>query len=56
MAIELAPKRLEVLKAMAPTLRTVAMLWNVNDLGMTLRYQAAADAGNWGSGTTTRRA
>ena len=27
-----------------PTLRTVAMLWNVNDLGMTLRYQAAADA------------
>jgi putative ABC transport system substrate-binding protein len=44
MAIELAPKRLEVLKAMVPTLRTVAMLWNVNDLGMTLRYQAAADA------------
>lgn len=44
MAIELAPKRLEVLKEMVPTLRTVAMLWNVNDLGMTLRYQAAADA------------
>jgi len=44
MAIELAPKRLEVLKDMVPTLRTVAMLWNVNDLGMTLRYQAAADA------------
>jgi putative ABC transport system substrate-binding protein len=44
MAIELAPKRLEVLKEMVPTLRTVAMLWNVNDLGMTLRYQGAADA------------
>jgi putative ABC transport system substrate-binding protein len=44
MAIELAPKRLEVLKDMVPTLRSVAMLWNVNDLGMTLRYQGAADA------------
>lgn len=44
MAIELAPKRLELLKQMVPTLRTVAMLWDVNDLGMTLRYQAAADA------------
>jgi putative ABC transport system substrate-binding protein len=44
MAIELAPKRLELLKDMVPTLRNVAMLWNVNDLGMTLRYQAAADA------------
>jgi hypothetical protein len=42
MAIELAPKRLELLKDMVPTLR--AMLWNVNDLRMTLRYQAAADA------------
>src|SRR5215469_4263773 len=44
MAIELAPKRLELLKEMVPTLRTVAMLWDVNDLGMTLRYQGAADA------------
>ena len=44
MAIELAPKRLELLKDMVPTLRTVAMLWNASDLGMTLRYQAAADA------------
>jgi hypothetical protein len=44
MAIELAPKRLEVLKELVPTLRTVAMLWNVIDLGMTLRYQGAADA------------
>jgi len=44
MAIELAPKRLEVLKDLVPTLRTVAMLWDINDLGMTLRYQGAADA------------
>ena len=44
MAIELAPKRLELLKDMVPTLRTVAMLFNASDLGMTLRYQAAADA------------
>jgi putative ABC transport system substrate-binding protein len=44
MAIELSAKRLELLKDMVPTLRTVAMLWNASDLGMTLRYQGAADA------------
>ena len=44
MAIELAPKRLEVLKDMVPTLHTVAMVFNASDLGMTLRYQGAADA------------
>jgi putative ABC transport system substrate-binding protein len=44
MAIELAPKRLELLKDMVPTLRTVAMLWNASDLAMTMRYQAASDA------------
>jgi putative ABC transport system substrate-binding protein len=44
MAIELAPKRLELLKDLAPTMRTVAMLFNASDLGMTLRYQGAADA------------
>jgi putative tryptophan/tyrosine transport system substrate-binding protein len=44
MAIELAPKRLELIKDMVPTVRAVAMLWNVGDLGMTLRYQGAADA------------
>jgi putative ABC transport system substrate-binding protein len=27
-----------------PNIRKVAMLWNKNDLGMTLRYQASADA------------
>jgi ABC-type uncharacterized transport system substrate-binding protein len=44
MAIELAPKRLELLKEMVPTLRTVAVLFNKSDLGMTLRYQGLVDA------------
>jgi putative tryptophan/tyrosine transport system substrate-binding protein len=38
---EITPKRLELLKEMAPGLRRVAMLWNAADLGMTLRYRAA---------------
>jgi putative ABC transport system substrate-binding protein len=38
---ELTPKRMELLKTMAPGLRRVAMLWNAADLGMTLRYQAS---------------
>ncbi len=40
-AAELAPKRLEFLKEMAPQLRRVAMLWNAQDLGMTTRYEAS---------------
>jgi hypothetical protein len=44
MAIELAPKRLELLKEMVPTMRTVAVLFNKSDLGMTLRYKGVADA------------
>jgi putative ABC transport system substrate-binding protein len=38
---EVTPKRLELLKAIAPRLRKVAMLWNADDLGMTLRYRAS---------------
>jgi len=38
---EVTPKRMELLKEMAPGLRRVAMLWNAADLGMTLRYRAA---------------
>ena len=38
---EMTPKRLELLKEMAPALRRVAMLWNAADPGMTLRYRAA---------------
>ena len=38
---DLTPKRMELLKQMAPGLRRVAMLWNAADLGMTLRYRAS---------------
>jgi putative ABC transport system substrate-binding protein len=38
---DLTPKRMELLKQMAPGLRRVAMLWNTADLGMTLRYRAS---------------
>ena len=38
---EVTPKRLELLKEFAPNLRRVAMLWNADDLAMTLRYRAS---------------
>jgi putative ABC transport system substrate-binding protein len=38
---EVTPKRLEFLKQLAPSLRRVAVLWNADDLGMTLRYRAS---------------
>ncbi|MGE5272001.1 MAG: ABC transporter substrate-binding protein [Thiohalocapsa sp.] len=40
----LSAKRLELLKSAVPGLKRVAMLWNADDLGMTMRYKAAADA------------
>lgn len=40
-SVEVTPKRLELLKQIAPNLRRVALLWNANDLGMTLRYRAS---------------
>jgi putative tryptophan/tyrosine transport system substrate-binding protein len=43
-AAELSTKRLGLLKELAPGLRRVAMLWNQDDLGMTLRYRASAQA------------
>ena len=43
-AAELSAKRLEVFKDTFPNLRKIAMLWNADDLGMTLRYKAAAAA------------
>jgi putative tryptophan/tyrosine transport system substrate-binding protein len=43
-ATTLSTKRLELLKQAVPGIRKVAMLWNKDDLGMTLRYQASADA------------
>jgi putative ABC transport system substrate-binding protein len=43
-AAELSAKRLEVLKDTFPNLRKIAMLWNADDLGMTLRYKSAEAA------------
>jgi len=41
-ATTLTTKRLSLLKGLSPKLQKVAMLWNQDDLGMTLRYQASA--------------
>jgi putative ABC transport system substrate-binding protein len=43
-ATTLSIKRLSLLKELLPGLKKVAMLWNRDDLGMTLRYKASADA------------
>jgi putative ABC transport system substrate-binding protein len=43
-AATLSAKRLALLKEMSPKLSRVAMLWNKDDLGMTMRYQASAKA------------
>lgn len=42
-ATTLTTKRLALLKEFSPSLHRVAMLWNKDDLGMTLRYQASAE-------------
>ena len=41
-ATALTTKRLSLLKEMSPKLQKVAMLWNKDDLGMSLRYEASA--------------
>jgi putative tryptophan/tyrosine transport system substrate-binding protein len=43
-AATLTTKRLQLLKEMSRSLKKVAMLWNRDDLGMTLRYEASAKA------------
>jgi putative ABC transport system substrate-binding protein len=43
-AATLSTKRLGLLKQMSPQLRRIAMLWNKDDLGMSLRYEASAKA------------
>jgi putative tryptophan/tyrosine transport system substrate-binding protein len=41
-ATMLTSKRLQLLKELSPALRKVAMVWNADDLGMTLRYNGSA--------------
>jgi putative ABC transport system substrate-binding protein len=43
-AAALSTKRLGYLKELSPQLRKVAMLWNKDDLGMSQRYDASAQA------------
>jgi putative ABC transport system substrate-binding protein len=43
-AATLTTKRISLLKEMSPKLQKLAMLWNRDDLGMTLRYEASARA------------
>ena len=43
-AAAISTKRLSLLKQVLPNMRRVAMLWNRDDLGMTLRYGASAKA------------
>jgi putative ABC transport system substrate-binding protein len=42
LATELTTKRLSLLREMSPKLQKVAMIWNKDDLGMSLRYEASA--------------
>jgi putative ABC transport system substrate-binding protein len=44
MSVELAAKRVEVLKDTVPKARRLAILWNQDDRGMTLRYQQIENA------------
>jgi ABC-type uncharacterized transport system substrate-binding protein len=43
-ATTLSTKRLALIKQAVPKLQRVAMLWNRNDLGMSLRYEASASS------------
>jgi putative ABC transport system substrate-binding protein len=43
-ASELSAKRLSLLKELVPSAKRIAMLWNRDDLGMSLRYEASAVA------------
>jgi putative ABC transport system substrate-binding protein len=43
-AATLSTKRLSLLKQLDPKLQRVAMLWNKDDLGMSMRYEASAKA------------
>lgn len=54
LSTDLSAKRLEILRDAVPNLRRVAMLWNADDLGMTLRYQSAQSAAGGSKGTSFR--
>jgi putative ABC transport system substrate-binding protein len=41
-ATTLSTKRLALIKQAVPNLQRVAMLWNRDDLGMSMRYEASA--------------
>jgi putative ABC transport system substrate-binding protein len=43
-ATTLSSKRLDLIRKAVPNVRRVAMLWNRDDLGMSMRYQSSADA------------
>src|SRR5262249_4737614 len=43
-SVELSAKRLEILKEAIPTAARIAVLWNADDRGMTLRYHAVEKA------------
>lgn len=40
-SVELTPKRMEILKEIVPGLRSIAVLWDAGDFGMTMRYRAS---------------
>jgi len=50
-AVQLAPKRLSYLIAAVPNMKRVAMLWNADDPGMTLRYDATRLPRTWRNGS-----
>ena len=43
-ATALSTKRISLIKQAVPKLQRIAMLWNQDDLGMTMRYEASAGA------------
>lgn len=43
-AVALSTKRLDLMKQAVPKLQRVAMLWNRDDLGMSMRYESSAAA------------
>jgi putative tryptophan/tyrosine transport system substrate-binding protein len=43
-ATTLSTKRLDLIKQAVPNLKQIAMLWNRDDLGMSMRFDASADA------------